>query len=339
MKIMKINNLVGISGKINSGKDLVGEMLTYIDSSNNPSYEDYTTYINLGSDIKIKKCAGKLKEIVAIIIGCTIKDLEDEVFKNTPLGEEWVKYQVDTTYVPHPLDSSSSEFYRGTKYFSTFKEANEYLEDEIKSCPNDAEVDGDVKKVELTARKILQLLGTEGGRNIIHPNIWVNSLFSEYKPFDKGKAHDGKTMHELYGNKTCQHCETKFNGYKRQWLCAECIKDDNIQIYPKWIITDVRFPENEGEAIKKRGGLLIGVKRQFNLRFPEYIGIAIEDRPYDIPKKLMALNLELYNSLMHASETSQGDYSWCDVIILNNGTIEDLFNQVLLTVRVKYRTI
>jgi len=34
--------------------------------------------------------------------------------------------------------------------------------------------------VKLTPRKLLQLLGTEAGRNIIHPNIWVNALFASY---------------------------------------------------------------------------------------------------------------------------------------------------------------
>ena len=28
---------------------------------------------------------------------------------------------------------------------------------------------------------MLQLTGTEGMRNTIHPNIWVTSLFSDYK--------------------------------------------------------------------------------------------------------------------------------------------------------------
>jgi len=32
----------------------------------------------------------------------------------------------------------------------------------------------------LTPRKLLQLLGTEAGREIIHPNIWVNALFADY---------------------------------------------------------------------------------------------------------------------------------------------------------------
>ena len=34
--------------------------------------------------------------------------------------------------------------------------------------------------VKLTPRKLLQLLGTDCGRDIIHPNIWVNALFADY---------------------------------------------------------------------------------------------------------------------------------------------------------------
>ncbi len=34
---------------------------------------------------------------------------------------------------------------------------------------------------ELTPRKLMQLLGTDCGRDIIHPNIWINALFSDYK--------------------------------------------------------------------------------------------------------------------------------------------------------------
>lgn len=33
----------------------------------------------------------------------------------------------------------------------------------------------------LTPRKMLQLIGTEGGRDLIHPQIWVNSLFADLK--------------------------------------------------------------------------------------------------------------------------------------------------------------
>jgi len=140
--------LIGISGKIGSGKDTVGSIL-----------QDYSD-----SDYQIKKFAGKLKEIAALLIGCNVSDFEDREFKEAKLGEEWD---------------------------------------------------------DLTPRKLLQLLGTEAGRQIIHPNIWVNALFADY---------------------------------------GERIFNDGGWEYPNWIITDVRFP-NEAQAIRDRGGIMIRIER------------------------------------------------------------------------------
>ena len=80
-----------------------------------------------------------------------------------------------------------------------------------------------VTKINLTPRLLLQLLGTKCGRNIIHPNIWVNSLMSEY---------------------FCVQSDLAPNG-------IDC---------PNWIITDMRFL-NEMEAVKKRGGITIRINR------------------------------------------------------------------------------
>ena len=104
---------------------------------------------------------------------------------------------------------------------------------------------------------------------------------------------------------------------------------------PKWIITDIRFPENEGTAVTSRGGLLIGIRRYFALKQPKYAHLVDENKPYDIPSKLEELDNKLYKSLTHESETSMTDHSWCDVVIENNGTIEDLFNNVLNAVTSK----
>jgi hypothetical protein len=142
--------------------------------------------------------------------------------------------------------------------------------------------------VKLTPRLILQLLGTEGGRKIIHPDIWVNALFSDY-------SHKNS----------------------------------------KWIITDLRFPENEGQAIKDRKGLTIGVKRHFALRFPDYAHLAYEDDPYMVPDELEDVDLKLYEGLFHLSETAIGDYSSCDVVIENNGSLKDLFEKVYEAVTVE----
>jgi len=72
--------------------------------------------------------------------------------------------------------------------------------------------------------------------------------------------------------------------------------------YPKWIITDVRFP-NEAEAIKKRDGILIRI-----------------DRNYVSTERLNRIQQR------HSSETALDDYDGFDNTIFNNGTLEDLYN-------------
>lgn len=62
--------------------------------------------------------------------------------------------------------------------------------------------DWDIDGIPMSVREFLQKLGTEGIRNGVHTNAWVNSLFAEFIP----------TM-----------------------------EDDKVVI-PQWIITDCRFP-------------------------------------------------------------------------------------------------
>jgi len=265
----QMNNLIGVSGKIKDGKDLVGEMLLYIgDNVGEPTYEGFELYVNLDPRYTIKKCADKLKDAICVILGCTRAQLEDRDYKEKELSEEWWCYQLgDGTLLP-----------RG--YYPN-KPDNDMCEERY--------------LVKLTPRKILQIFGTQGGRMVVHPNIWVNALFADYNSYSaRGSEYEFEKSH--------------------------------------WIITDIRFPENEGKAVSSRGGLLIGIKRLFNLRFPEYTELN-DAEGYDIPEELGVVNPELYKNLMHESETSMGDHSWCDVIIENNGTIEELFNNVLKAVQ------
>jgi hypothetical protein len=285
---MNINSLIGVSGSINSGKDLVGDMLMYIGEglTRNPTFEGFEENernknhkysVKTNSTYAIKKCADKLKEVVALAIGCTREDLEDEEFKNKELGEEWWRYEMVTVDGLVIIDKA-----------------------EYDGIPKDWQ-EG-FRLVKLTPRMVLQLFGTQGGRMVVHPNIWVNSLFADYKPHYIG-------------------------------ACDPYELESEVQIYtnyPKWIITDVRFPKNEGVAVTKRGGLLIGIKRKFALKQPKYAYLIDGGRDeYEIPYELEELDNKLYKSLTHESELSMGNYSWCDSIIENNGTIEELFNQVL----------
>ncbi len=230
-----------------SGKDLLSDLIQYtawkrdaIRRDRNggrplTGLEDYLisfdTFVNLKKEglFENKKFADKLKDIVCMLINCTREQLEDRKFKETPLPEEWWCYDLCGELKPRG-------YY---KYHVDYKLAEErYLR-------------------KLTPRLLLQLLGTEGGREIIHPNIWVNSLFSEFKPD------------------------------------------------MKWIITDVRFP-NEADAVKNHGGLLLRI-----------------ERPWVDYKKGMS-----DQRFVHPSETALDNYDGFDHIINNNGTIEDLYNKV-----------
>lgn len=83
--------------------------------------------------------------------------------------------------------------------------------------------DGKPVDVPMTVRDFLQRLGTDGLRDGLHTNVWVNALFSDYTP---------------------THHDHAPNGFE----------------YPNWIITDCRFP-NEAQAVKEHGGIIIRVNR------------------------------------------------------------------------------
>src|SRR5699024_2782625 len=157
--------VIGISGKIGSGKDTIGKIIQYLILENqrklqNDIYfiEEFNTEWGYNSyqdnNFKVKKFADKLKDIVCLLIGCTREQLEDREFKEGELGEEWWYYQVDS--------------YKGKSNIFPYIGASKHIQDEC-------------KLTKLTPRKLLQLLGTDAGRDIIHPNIWINALFSTYK--------------------------------------------------------------------------------------------------------------------------------------------------------------
>jgi len=222
-----INNLIGVSGKISSGKDLVTKIIQYITQKDNPSWEDYkNNYHDKEFDFtpyyKNIKFADKIKDITCLLLGCTREELEDREFKEKELGEEWWYWKLK---VPN-YNSDRNEKITLKMMFNTETEAWEY-NDKILSYNREV---CETVLIKLTPRLLLQLLGTECGRNIIHPNIWINATFADYKP---------------------QH----FRTVKYQGSFVE-----HLTTMPNWIISDVRFP-NEVKSIKDRGGILIRIIR------------------------------------------------------------------------------
>ena len=214
------NNLIGISGKIGSSKDTIGKILQYLatpSGSNEFTLEDYLTdkssYLYAGNNYQIKKYAELPKNIVCLLIGCTREQLEDEEFKEKELGEEWWYKKA------HYIDADGLD--SGSKLFA-WKDTNY----------EQFGYDYSLEPLNLTPRKLLQLLGTECGRQIIHPQIWVNALFADYNTPDK--------------------VEVLYNGAVDE--------SESYTTGSNWIITDCRFP-NEAQAIKDRGGIVIRVNR------------------------------------------------------------------------------
>jgi hypothetical protein len=207
--------LIGISGKKQHGKDTVGKIiLQLIFKNKNPDTGlavEAMSAATIGGmcNWSIKWFAEPLKDIVCILIGCTREQLEDNDFKEKELGEEW------NYFLDHKLNKHADSPYP--------------ISDGPKTAAKNV-----LYSYKYTPRQLLQLMGTECGRQIIHPNIWVNALMSNYNKKNTKEYVVGSAPNT------------------RQW--------EADSKYPNWIITDCRFP-NEVKAIKDRGGIVIRVNR------------------------------------------------------------------------------
>lgn len=84
--------IIGINGKIGSGKDTVGKIIQSLTQGINSNKQilDYCNGVKVtGFDWKIKKFAGKLKQIASLLTGIPVEKFEDQDFKLTNLPEEW----------------------------------------------------------------------------------------------------------------------------------------------------------------------------------------------------------------------------------------------------------
>lgn len=252
-------SIIGISGRIGSGKDTVGKIIEILTGSPHFTTDAVVDFLNrdvLEPKWQVKKFADILKQMLCLMTGTTMQQAEDREFKEKELGEEWWYYGMgqreDGTYatmIPY-LDAK----------YEKGKEPLQYL-------------------VKPTLRKLYQLMGTECGRQILHPNIWVNSLMSHYKilPIVLAKM-------------------------RRKGFSSLPSQDEDI--YPKWIITDVRFP-NELKAINDRDGITIRLIRPERMNY-----FGSQNKPKE-----------------HESETALDDYEF-DFTINNDGSLHSLVEEV-----------
>lgn len=223
--------VIGISGRLGSGKDTVGKIIQYLTAEDVGA--DCLKRIRAGlsidghhnSSFENKKFAGKLKLIGSILSGVPVENFEDQDFKKLPMSLDW----------------------------------------------------------EMTYREFLQKLGTEAMRDGLHKNVWVNALFADYKP-----------KIGMYG----------FNPLdSKHDLSKGIVNALEKDMYPNWIITDMRFP-NEMESVKDKGGITIRVIRPVH-----------------------ALSQENNATQLHPSETAL-DNAEFDYVIENDGSFDDLILKV-----------
>ena len=157
--------------------------------------------------------------------------------------------------------------------------------------------------VKPTPRILLQQIGTDLFRNQLHPNTWVNATFADYKV--EGTISIAKSINNI------QEVNIDLSNKNHRNLIQGEEIHKNISLIPNWIITDMRFP-NEAQAIKDRGGINIRVNRAKIVKLSENTSYVYNP---------------LFDGPEHESETAL-DNAEFDYVIDNNGTIEELIEQV-----------
>ncbi len=264
--------ILSISGKIGSGKDTVGNILQILIDMPHFSNKAVIEYLDK-KDINYSYENKKFADKLKDIVCLLIGCTKEQL--------------EDRDFKEISLGEEWTRYSVANGFWSHSDNNPSHKRMDSKQCSK-AEYENEVKvnwqtayKTVYTPRLLLQHIGTELFRNQIIDGIWVNALMSEYT-----------LKRELVGT-----------------------TPENIQwgeVYPNWIITDTRFP-NELQAVKDNGGLAIKIvrpkERELVLRNANTL---IDTRKTLEPK--------------HKSETAL-DNAEFDYVILNNGTIEDLVNE------------
>lgn len=85
--------IIGISGKMGSGKDTVAKIIQYLTlDSEGLTREEWKSEINnshVGCSWQVKRFADKVKEIATLLTGIPREKFEDQEFKKSFLSEKW----------------------------------------------------------------------------------------------------------------------------------------------------------------------------------------------------------------------------------------------------------
>lgn len=313
--------IIGISGKIGAGKNTVASIIQYLiwadsmkGSSDIPVFKDWKDWINPeDSGWSQKSFASKLKQIASILTGVPIEKWEDQTFKDSFMREEWIKIILSWK---HGDDGP------GSISFANVKDVKDYVDNNFEDSWEDVVAQGQITYQHMTYRQFLQELGTNAIRDKIHPNTWVNALFADYKLIPDPAFGVGEMR---TSNGDMRAIFTREEAFREMYPANH--------IYPNWLITDVRFP-NEAQAIKYNRGININLLRN-TVGWPQTCMTCFQGFTFDeIGKDRYApcrhgLN---YASVLaepqHISETALDDYKFDCTIDNRFCTLEELVEKV-----------
>lgn len=302
-------SIIAISGKMQSGKNTTAYIIQYlIDKkiagySNKNTEEDFNSYVKnkhyLKCNYQQKAFAGKLKQIVSILTGIPVGDLEKQEVKDKVLGEEWNRdiYQV--------IDSNGNVLSKTLRVEAAKIDFNYFAEHLNKEVSIKI-----IKNQPITVRQLLQETGTDAMRDVIHPNIWVNALFADYCSYStRGSSYE---------------C------VESNWIITDCRFPNELEAIKKRNGISIRVNRyikiEPGDVIES----LFGVYQTV-----ETIKEAVDSEP-DNYRLLINGFIWNYSDIVrvnnivistHHSETAL-DYATFDYTIYNDGTIEELIEKV-----------
>lgn len=265
--------IIGISGKKQSGKDTVGKIFQYYSVHPSKRPKDIEEWLVFGYAL-YNPVLTKTRFLENKKFAEKLKQFVGNILgiKRKDLEREEIKNMV----LPPYWDRWIVKVDDIQHLFATEEEAikffNSILPDPYKHLLPPV-------RQSITVRQMLQWVGTEAMRDRIHPNIWVYGTFVDYKPVDEDLRSNSK------------------NEFQR------------IKLYPNWLFTDVRFP-NEADSI--RNGVLGKIDKDSDFRY-----LIRVDRPGVIRP-----------SDEHESETALDDYKHFNTTIVNDGSLDDLVTKV-----------
>lgn len=276
--------IISISGHIGSGKDTVGNILQILIDLPHFSNKAVIEYLDK-KDINYSYENKKFADKLKDIVCMLIGCTREQL--------------EDRDFKETSLGEEWTRYSVANGFWSHSDNNPSHKMMDSKQCSK-AEYENEVKvnwqtayKTVYTPRLLLQHIGTELFRNQIIDGIWVNALMSEYKPKE-----------ELVGT-----------------------TPENIQwreVYPNWIITDTRFP-NELQAVKDKGGINIRVNRP-------------KERELILRNAHSIIDTRKSNNLEHISESAL-DNSEFNYTIENDGTLDELIDKIrdlLITLKLIY---